>query len=84
MGVDGLFFGRADFQDYDQRYRTKTMEIIWKGSDSLGQRSWLFTGLLANVYNPPISFCFDELCGDDPIEVSSLNRFSSMIFFSTI
>jgi hypothetical protein len=72
MGFDGLFFGRADIQDYAQRYRNKTMEMIWKGSDNLGEQSWLFSGPLANVYEPPGSFCFDELCGDDPIEVSTI------------
>jgi len=37
MGFDGLFFGRADYQDYAQRNVTKTMEMIWKGSANLGQ-----------------------------------------------
>ena len=38
MGFDGLFFGRVDPQDYVERYRTKTMEMIWKGSANLGKR----------------------------------------------
>jgi lysosomal alpha-mannosidase len=36
MGFDGLFFGRLDYQDYNQRNLTKTMEMIWKGSANLG------------------------------------------------
>ena len=32
MGFDGLFFGRADYEDIDQRKKTKTMEMMWKGS----------------------------------------------------
>jgi lysosomal alpha-mannosidase len=37
MGFDGLFFGRADYQDIDHRNTTKRMEIIWKGSANLGK-----------------------------------------------
>jgi hypothetical protein len=37
MGFDGLFFGRADSQDYAERTRTKTMELIWKASANLGK-----------------------------------------------
>ena len=36
MGFDGLFFGRADYQDYEQRNKTKTMELLWKASANLG------------------------------------------------
>jgi alpha-mannosidase len=37
MGFDGLFFGRADYQDRAHRHATKTMEMIWKGSANLGE-----------------------------------------------
>lgn len=36
MGFDGLLFGRLDYQDKNQRLKHKTMEMIWKGSPSLG------------------------------------------------
>lgn len=36
MGFDGLFFGRADYQDIDRRADTKTMELIWQASANLG------------------------------------------------
>jgi alpha-mannosidase len=39
MGFDGLFFGRADYQDIEQIHATKTMEMIWKGSANLGQHT---------------------------------------------
>jgi hypothetical protein len=38
MGFDGLFFGRADYQDHEQRYKAKTMEFVWKASANLGKR----------------------------------------------
>lgn len=40
MGFDGLFFGRADYQDIRNRFATKTMEMVWKGSANLGQQSY--------------------------------------------
>ncbi|CAF1497023.1 unnamed protein product, partial [Adineta steineri] len=63
MGFDGLFFGRADYEDIQARNRTKTKEMVWKGSE----QSWLFTGILPNRYSAPNSFCFDFSCGDQPI-----------------
>jgi len=33
----------------------------------LGDQSDLFTGALFNGYGAPNGFCFDILCGDDPI-----------------
>ncbi|CAF1013919.1 unnamed protein product [Didymodactylos carnosus] len=67
MGFDGLFFGRADYEDYKQRNKTKTMEMVWKASANLDRQSWLFTGVLPNGYNPPDGFCFDLFCDEQPI-----------------
>jgi hypothetical protein len=39
MGFDGLFFGRADYQDLNTRHGAKTMEMVWKASANLGQLS---------------------------------------------
>jgi hypothetical protein len=39
MGFDGLFFGRADYQDLNERHNAKTMEMVWKASANLGQLS---------------------------------------------
>lgn len=36
---------------------------------SLGEQSWLFTGVLPKIYTPPTTFCFDFRCKDDPIMV---------------
>ena len=37
MGYDGLLFGRLDYQDKALRMKTKTTEMIWRGSSSLGK-----------------------------------------------
>jgi len=36
MGFDGLFFGRLDYQDKDERLMTQKAEMIWHGSENLG------------------------------------------------
>jgi lysosomal alpha-mannosidase len=45
MGFDGYFFGRLDYQDLKQRYATKHMEMIWKGSANLGDYEYRYTML---------------------------------------
>ncbi|GAB1602915.1 lysosomal alpha-mannosidase-like [Argonauta hians] len=67
MGFDGLFFGRADYEDIINRMINKEMEMVWKANPNIGANADLFTGILLNGYNPPPGFCFDILCADDPI-----------------
>lgn len=37
MGFDGMFFGRLDYQDKDERLMTQKAEMIWHGSANLGR-----------------------------------------------
>ncbi|CAH2272901.1 lysosomal alpha-mannosidase [Pelobates cultripes] len=68
MGYDGLFFGRLDYQDKENREKNKQMEMVWRGSDDLNPPvADLFTGVLPNGYNPPSGFCWDQFCSDSPI-----------------
>ncbi|CAF4058122.1 unnamed protein product [Rotaria sp. Silwood2] len=67
MGFDSLLFRRADYQDADQRQKTKTMEFVWKASNNLDEQGWLFTSYAVRPYSPPASFCFDSSCIDPPI-----------------
>ncbi|XP_057335979.1 lysosomal alpha-mannosidase-like [Microplitis mediator] len=67
FGFDGMFFGRLDWQDKNNRLLNKTAELIWKGSSSLGDKADLFTVVLFNGYLAPPGFCFDILCLDDPV-----------------
>jgi len=67
---DGLFFGRADYQDKTKRQMTKTMEFVWQSTknDKTFNEGSLFTGVNEHGYNPPDGFCFDWVCeGDQPI-----------------
>ncbi|KAI3703030.1 hypothetical protein L6452_28784 [Arctium lappa] len=36
VGFDSLFFGRIDYQDRAKRKDDKHLEVIWRGSKSLG------------------------------------------------
>ncbi|XP_029636473.1 lysosomal alpha-mannosidase [Octopus sinensis] len=87
MGFDGLFFGRADYQDIVKRVLNKDMEMVWKANQNIGEEADLFTGILLNGYNPPPGFCFDELCQDDPImddpRLKENNLNEKLILFST-
>ncbi|XP_057366002.1 lysosomal alpha-mannosidase-like [Daphnia carinata] len=67
MGYDGLFFGRLDHEDKKERTSKRTMEMIWKASNSLVNQSSLFTAVNYNLYQPPPGFCFDIYCNDEPI-----------------
>ncbi|XP_030388139.1 lysosomal alpha-mannosidase-like [Scaptodrosophila lebanonensis] len=67
MGFDGMFFGRLDFQDKENRLKTKTAEMIWHGSANQGESSHLFTGALFNMYQEPRGYCFDVICGQAKI-----------------
>ncbi|EDW77500.1 uncharacterized protein Dwil_GK24524 [Drosophila willistoni] len=66
MGFDGEFFARMDHSDKDVRLGNLGLEMIWDASESLSNLEF-FTGMLYNHYSAPPGFCFDRLCGDDPI-----------------
>ncbi|XP_030753915.1 lysosomal alpha-mannosidase-like [Sitophilus oryzae] len=66
LGFDGYLVGRIDYQDKEYRWKTKTPEVVWRGSKSLGESSDIFTGVLYNGYKAPSGFCFDILCNDTP------------------
>lgn len=46
------------------------MEMIWDGSDDLGDDANILTGVMFQGYGPPSGFCFDDGCTDDPIMVN--------------
>ena len=70
FGFDALYFGRIDYQDHEKRMAEKTMEMIWKGSNSQ-QNAEVFTGVFSSGnYGAPPGLCFDrscQYCRDDPV-----------------
>ncbi|KAL1547433.1 alpha-mannosidase [Salvia divinorum] len=68
LGFDSLFFARIDYQDRAKRISTKTLEVIWKASRSLGSSSQIFTGIFPVHYEPPDGFNFEINDVSDPIQ----------------
>lgn len=66
MGFDAEFFARMDHVEKSKRLNDISIEMIWQSSAAL-KNSDIFTGLLYRHYSAPPGFCFDNLCGDEPI-----------------
>lgn len=77
MGFDSLHLGRIHYQDRAQRTADKSLEMMWRGSPSLGRSASLLTGaMLSGLYFSPsndacstagaedqcINYCFDTMC----------------------
>jgi lysosomal alpha-mannosidase len=71
MSFEGFFFARIHYADMEKRTKKQRMELVWRGSKSLGKSSEIFTGVLYHHYSPPTGFCFDILCDDPPIQDNS-------------
>ncbi|CAO2829686.1 unnamed protein product [Amaranthus hypochondriacus] len=68
VGFDSLYFARIDYQDREKRKDKKTLEVIWRGSRSLGSTSQIFTGIFPRHYNPPDGFQFEINDVSHPIQ----------------
>lgn len=67
FGFDALYFGRIDYQDLKIRHETQECEGLWNSSPNLNETVfWGLTGSY-NGYGAPDGFCFDVLCGDEPL-----------------
>jgi alpha-mannosidase len=67
VGFDSVFFGRIDYQDREKRYKEKTLEVIWRGSKSLGSSSQIFAGAFPTNYEPPPGGFYYEITDDSPV-----------------
>ncbi|KAL6724837.1 hypothetical protein Aduo_019692 [Ancylostoma duodenale] len=66
MGFTSLFFARIHYLEKEARLQNKSLEFIWNTSEDL--KTQILTGAFyQDNYGPPPGFCFDALCGDDPI-----------------
>lgn len=54
--LSAFFFSRIDYQDYALRNKTKEMEIVWRGSESLGQETEIFTSVMYGSWSPSIPY----------------------------
>ncbi|XP_062091515.1 probable alpha-mannosidase At5g13980 isoform X2 [Humulus lupulus] len=76
VGFDSFFFGRIDYQDRTKRKNEKALEVVWRGSKSLGSSSQIFAGAFPENYEPPSRFYYEVNSGtDDPIVQDNPNLF---------
>ncbi|GAB4848626.1 hypothetical protein Ancab_003333 [Ancistrocladus abbreviatus] len=68
LGFDSLYFARIDYQDRAKRKDQKTLEVVWRGSKSLGSTSQIFTGIFPRHYDPPDGFTFEINDVSSPIQ----------------
>jgi len=62
VGFDALYFARIDWQESKVRTAAKSMEMVWRASESLGPAAEVFTGaFLDGGYGPPPGFDFDGM-----------------------
>lgn len=47
LGFDSLYFARIDYQDRAKRKDDKSLEVVWRGSKSLGSSSQV---VIRNIY----------------------------------
>ncbi|CAI5454152.1 unnamed protein product [Caenorhabditis angaria] len=66
MGYSNLYFARIHYLEKELRLKNKTLEFVWQASEDIASN--IFTGaFFQDNYGPPEGFCWDALCGDDPI-----------------
>ncbi|KAI3929712.1 hypothetical protein MKX01_025880 [Papaver californicum] len=74
VGFDSLFFGRIDYQDREKRKQEKTLEVVWRGSKSLGSSAQIFAGAFPENYEPPSGFYF-EVNAESPVVQDNMKLF---------
>ncbi|KAL3722920.1 hypothetical protein ACJRO7_035159 [Eucalyptus globulus] len=74
VGFDSFFYGRIDYQDRAKRKDEKSLEVIWRGSKSLGSSSQIFAGAFPQNYEPPSGFYY-EVNDDSPIVQDDITLF---------
>ena len=74
VGFDALYFGRIDYQDLRLRQDRAACEGLWQTSSVLPPVFWGLTGEYRGNYGPFDGFCFDVLCGDEPLVGANQTR----------
>ncbi|GMI86351.1 hypothetical protein like AT5G66150 [Hibiscus trionum] len=67
VGFDSMHFARIDYQDRAQRKNDKSLEVIWRGSNTFGSSSQIFANAFPIHYSPPTGFHFEV--NDDSVLV---------------
>ncbi|CAM6054442.1 unnamed protein product, partial [Sphagnum tenellum] len=83
MGFIGEYFARIDHDDQVKRENTKTLEMIWRGSNSRPGDSDIFTQKLYSHYSPLSGFYweheYDNPAIDESTHVERVNLYISEV-----
>uniref|UniRef100_A0A7N0UN86 Alpha-mannosidase n=1 Tax=Kalanchoe fedtschenkoi TaxID=63787 RepID=A0A7N0UN86_KALFE len=75
VGFDSVFFGRIDYQDREKRKNEKSLEVVWRGSKSLGSSAQIFAGAFPKNYEPPPGGFYFEVNDPSPVIQDDINLF---------
>ncbi|EEF51696.1 probable alpha-mannosidase At5g13980 [Ricinus communis] len=75
VGFDSIFFARIDYQDRSKRKDEKSLEVVWRGSKSLGSSAQIFAGAFPKNYEPPSDNFYFEVNDESPIVQDDINLF---------
>ncbi|CAL5326497.1 unnamed protein product [Camellia sinensis] len=67
LGFDSVHFARIDYQDRAKRKEDKSLEVVWRGSNTFGSASQIFANAFPVHYSAPTGFSFE--IRDDSIPV---------------
>ncbi|ONM26655.1 putative alpha-mannosidase [Zea mays] len=67
VGFDAFYFFRIDYQDRDTRKGTKELEVVWRGSKTLGSSADIFAGIFPKNYEPPPGDFYFEVDDNSPV-----------------
>ncbi|PKA54016.1 alpha-mannosidase [Apostasia shenzhenica] len=68
LGFDSVFFARIDYQDRAKRKIDKSLEVIWRGSQTFGPSSQIFASAFPVHYSPPDGFSFEVNDDSPPVQ----------------
>ena len=87
IGFDTFGINRINYLDLQQRKQDKNLEFIWKGSNSLGQESYIFTHILDSFYCSPNEIWFHGIFdlqrnGGNPINDVCVEEFTLNVWLN--
>ncbi|OWM66454.1 hypothetical protein CDL15_Pgr013671 [Punica granatum] len=72
LGFDSVHFARIDYQDRAKRKVDKSLEVVWRGSNTFRSSSQIFANAFPVHYSPPQGFSFEVSNQYDPVQDNRL------------
>ncbi|XP_028775256.1 alpha-mannosidase [Neltuma alba] len=68
LGFDSVHFARIDYQDRAVRKNDKSLEVVWRGSNTFGSSAQIFANAFPVHYSPPKGFGFEVSSDYVPVQ----------------